>query len=118
MVNDLGLNVADNPYTKQQNSFPFLIFKLSNIKKDSFQQNFTYQYTFIVDIFSNYDGEKEILEIEEKIFDALPALYEVPGVTYIRQHSCKILDDGAVGSRRKHGVITYYIFCNGTSQEG
>lgn len=70
-----------------------------------------------IDIFSNYDGEKEILEMEKEIFDKIPQLYEIDGITYIRESDFRIMDDKSTGVVRKHGIITYTILSAGMLEE-
>ena len=82
LSNELGYNVVDNP--ERGNDFPCVLLKMGNTTRDLFHNNFRFQIKFKIDIFSNYDGEKEILEMEEAIFAAAQALYDVIGVTYVR----------------------------------
>lgn len=116
LTSTLGYSVYDNPQN-DNTTYPWIRFSLGNITRDTFQDNFVYSYHFYIDIFSNYDGEKEILEMEESIFEELQQLYEIEGVTYIRENSFKILDDKSLGPVRKHGAIKYTILCNGKIKE-
>lgn len=116
LTSDLQYRVFDTPVNSKA-KFPWVRLTLGNISRDTFQGNFVYNYTFTVDIFSDYNGEKEILEMEEEMFEALQRLYEVTGVTYVRETSFKILDDNSLGPIRKHGVIKYNILCNGDIKE-
>lgn len=112
---DLGYNVVDNP--ERGENFPCVFLKLGNTTRDIFRNNFRFQIKFKIDIFSNYDGEKEILEMEEAIFNATQALYDVVGVTYVRQSDFRILDDKSTSVMRKHGIITLSIVSTGMVEE-
>ena len=115
LSNELGYNVVDNP--ERGNDFPCVLLKMGNTTRDLFHNNFRFQIKFKIDIFSNYDGEKEILEMEEAIFAAAQALYDVIGVTYVRQSDFRILDDKSTSVVRKHGIITYTIVSTGMVEE-
>lgn len=117
LTQDLQFNVMDNPYNTKERKFPYVLLTLANINRVTYKNCFQYEYRFKVDIFSNYSGEKEILEMETAIFDKLGKLYDIPEVTYIREPSCKIMDDKTTGPVRKHGVITYVITCLGQEEE-
>ena len=112
---DLGYNVVDNP--ERGENFPCVFLKLGNTTRDIFRNNFRFQIKFKIDIFSNYDGEKEILEMESEIFDAIQSLYEIDGVTYVRQSDFRILDDKSTSVMRKHGIITLSIVSTGMVEE-
>lgn len=112
---DLGYNVVDNP--ERGENFPCVFLKLGNTTRDIFRNNFRFQIKFKIDIFSNYDGEKEILEMEEAIFNAIQSLYEIDGVTYVRQSDFRILDDKSTSVMRKHGIITLSIVSTGMVEE-
>lgn len=112
---DLGYNVVDNP--ERGENFPCVFLKLGNTTRDIFRNNFRFQIKFKIDIFSNYDGEKEILEMESAIFDAIQSLYEIDGVTYVRQSDFRILDDKSTSVMRKHGIITLSIVSTGMVEE-
>lgn len=115
LANQLGYNVIDNPYSRENNKiFPCVFLKTSNINRDIFGGNIIYNIEFTVDIFSNYNGEKEILEMEEEIANKLIDLYkEYPEITYIKQRNVVILDEKNTGAVRKHGNIKYNIVMNG-----
>lgn len=116
LASDLGYRVFDTPVDNRVRC-PWIRLTLGNISRDYFQGNFVYNYSFYVDIFSDYNGEKEILQMEENIFTHLNKLYEVDGVTYVRETSFKIIDDKSLGPVRKHGSIKYTVLCNGDIKE-
>lgn len=115
LSDELGYEVADHPNGNK--NFPCVFLKMGNATRDLFHDTFRFQIKFKIDIFSNYDGEKEILEMEEAIFNATQALYDVVGVTYVRQSDFRILDDKSTSVIRKHGIITFTIVSTGMVEE-
>lgn len=115
ILSSLGYNVVD--YPEETTTFPCVFLKLSGSKRDLFNKNFKFEMKFKIDIFSNYDGEKEIMEMQEEIFNAAQALYDVVGVTYVRESDFRILDDKSTSLVRKHGILIYTIYSAGMVQE-
>lgn len=109
IISSLGYSVVDRAQGKETDSFPCIRLKLSSLQRDFFENNFVYVLRYQVDIFSNYEGEKEILEIEQNIAQHLTELYEINGVSYVRESDFKILDDKSTSVVRKHGIISYTI---------
>lgn len=61
-----------------------------------------------LDIFSDYHGEKEILQIVDNVNSHLLEFIDAnPQVIYAAQISTHILEDKETGPVRKHGVISY-----------
>jgi len=116
LTSNLGYTVCDTP-VESRVRFPIVRLRLGNITRDTFQGNFMYCYSYYIDIFSNYNGEKEILLMEEAIYNEMQHLYEVDGVTYAREESFKIMDDKSLGPVRKHGIIKYTVYSNGAIKE-
>ena len=110
---DLEYNVTDNPYGDETKSFPYVKLTLSNTRRDKRKDAYWFNITFKIDIFSDYDGEKEILDMEEEIFEAIQKLYENDFVTYVRESGFHIMDDKSTGVLRKHGIINYTIYSGG-----
>ena len=117
LANDLQYKVADNPYTSKERTFPYVMLTLQNTQRDVYNNNFVYNIKFKVDIFSDYSGEEEILQMEGAIFNKLSKLYENEFVTYVRQSAFRIIDDKSTGSLKKHGIITYTILCAGGMED-
>ena len=113
LTDKLKYNVQDNPYEQQNKIFPCVILTLQNGKKDAYKNNYVFTTTFKIDIFSNYNGEKEILDMEHEIFEALQSLYINEFVTYVRESGFRILDDKSTAVVRKHGVLQYTIYSVG-----
>lgn len=110
---DLKYNVMDNPYNMKERTFPYVILNLQNVTRDSYKNSYQYMIKYKIDIFSNYDGEKEILEMEQAIFNHMEKLYDNEFVTYFRESSFRIMDDKSTSVTRKHGIITYTIISTG-----
>ena len=72
--------------------------------------------SFKIDIFSLYDGEQEILDMEKTIFDNIDKLYDIDSISYIKQGSFRILDDKSEGTLKKHGILTYSFFIKGIEE--
>ena len=117
LTTDLSYTVMDNPYGTQERTYPYVILTLGNVVRDAYKNAFQNQIKFKIDIFSNYNGEKEVFEMEQAIFEKINKLYEIPEVTYVRESSFKIMDDKSTEVVRKHGIITYTIITSGTYAE-
>lgn len=110
---DLGYNVTDNPYKQEPQSFPCVFLTLSSTNRDLRKKVYWFKHIFKIDIFSDYDGEKEILEMEEAIYEKMQKLYDNEYVTHMRESGFHIQDDKSTGVLRKHGVIRYTIYSGG-----
>jgi hypothetical protein len=73
---------------------------------------------FKIDIFSNYEGEKEVFEIEDNIFNNLEALYDNEYITAAYESSFKIIDDKTTGVLIKHGVLQVTVLSTGGLIDG
>lgn len=75
--------------------------------------------SIILDIFSSYKGEKEILDMVEDISDHIQQLREEnPYISTISQNNLKILQDNSIGPTLEHGVVIYqFILASGTEVE-
>ena len=116
LIKNLGYNITDNGTYKE--NFPWLRLRTNRfVSTDS--NDVRYQLcSFIVDIFSTYNGEKEILEIVEDINNHLQELRKInPYITQVSQSNLKILDDKNTGPVRKHGVAVYqFILASGLEE--
>ena len=117
LTQDLQLNVVDNPYATKERTFPYVMLTLQDVKRDVYNNNYLYSIKLKIDIFSDYSGEEEILQMESAIFNKLSKLYENEFVTYVRQSAFRIIDDKSTGSLKKHGIITYTILCAGGMED-
>ena len=105
--------IVDNAAAVEEGEYPRIQIRLSTVTRDKYQGTFQYTIRYQVHIFSDYDGEKEILNMESEIFDALEQFYEIDGVTYARESGFRILDDKSTGVFRKHGIISLTFYCTG-----
>lgn len=106
LIKEKGYNITDSAQYKEQ--FPWLMLRTNGYQSmNSFNTEISY-ITLALDIFSQYNGEKEIIEIIKDIQSILLELQnEIPQILYAFQKSAKILDDKSTGVVRKHGVIVY-----------
>lgn len=108
LVRQLGYNITDNGAYVE--NFPWLMVRLGSHYKEVAATTRTDNITLIIDIFSKYKGEKEILDIVENITDHIMELRNSnSNIIYITQKDLKIVDDKATGPVKKHGVL-YYSF--------
>lgn len=110
---ELEYNVMDNPYETEERTFPYLLLTLQDTQRERQKNNSIMKIRFKIDIFSSYSGEKEILEMESAIYNAIQQLWDNEYVTNIRQNAFRIIDDKSTGVVRKHGMITYTFTCGG-----
>ncbi len=110
---DLQYNVMDNPYNTQKRTFPYVILSLQDVSRDKIKNTYQYVIKYKIDIFSNYEGEKEILEMEQNIYNHMDKLYDNEFVTYFRESGFRIMDDKSTGVTRKHAVLYYTIYSTG-----
>ena len=106
LIKGLGYNITDNAEYKEQ--FPWLMLRTNGYRTmNSFNVNIS-SAVLVLDIFSTYSGEKEIIEIVEHIGEHLKELQDNnPDIMFAYQKSLKILDDKSTGPVRKHGVVVY-----------
>ena len=120
LQNELGYRVTDNPYQQElEEIFPTVFLTLSNANRVNVKNNgFICNFTFKIDIFSEYNGEKEIMLMEENIAALIPELMErFEYIVGVSENSFKILDDKSTSVVRKHGVILYSITAAGQYKE-
>lgn len=120
LQNELGYRVIDNPYQQElEEIFPTVFLTVSNANRVNVKNNgFICNFTFKIDIFSEYNGEKEIILMEEDIAALIPDLMErFEYIVGVSENSFKILDDKSTSVVRKHGVILYSITAAGQYKE-
>lgn len=103
---ELGYNATD--IGEYEENFPWLMLRTNGYQVlDSFNTRMS-SATLVLDIFSQYPGEKEIINIVENIGSKINNLKESnPDILYCYQKTLKILDDKSTGPVRKHGVVVY-----------
>lgn len=109
--------IVDNAAAVEEGDYPRIQIRLSTATRDKYNGAFQYTIRYQVHIFSDYDGEKEILEMEEWIFQHIEELYSIDGVTYARESGFRILDDKSTGIFRKHGIVSLTFYCTGVEEE-
>lgn len=105
-IETLGHPVRDtNTYST---TYPMITLRLSNANREEKNQIVLQKVVYVIDIFSTYNGEKEILDINDKINEKLFMLPQRnKHITAMKQQNCLILDDKETGVVRKHGVLIY-----------
>lgn len=116
LIRDLDYHITDNG--RYEENFPWLMLKLANRKCYLTYDIKFDDVTFVLDIFSTYPGEKEILEIADDILDNIEQLkQEMPEITHIFLKNMKIIDDNKTGPVRKHGVLNFsFILATGLEE--
>lgn len=117
LIKEKGYNITDTAEYKE--NFPWLMLRTNGYQVlNSFNMKMS-SATLVLDIFSQYSGEKEIIEIVE---DIQPILLELQNnnsnILFTYQKSLKILDDKVTGPVRKHGVVVYeFLMGYGITEE-
>ena len=107
MLVDLGLNVSDNRNFEEGES-PWMMLRTNGYQRVQSIGLSASKITLVLDIFSQYNGEREIIKVIDKVASNLePFILQHPEVLYCFQKTVKILDDKTTGPVRKHGVISY-----------
>ena len=104
---ELGFNISDNR-NFEEGSSPWMMLRTNGYQRvQSFGLSAS-KITLVLDIFSQYNGEREIIKVIDKIAENLePFILQHSEVLYCFQKTVKILDDKATGPVRKHGVVSY-----------
>lgn len=107
LVEELGLNVRDNRNFEDGES-PWLLLRTNGYQRVHSLGVRMSKITLVLDVFSQYSGEREIIQIVDKVADSIDGfLAQHPEVLFCHQRTVKILDDKSTGVVRKHGVIAY-----------
>lgn len=107
MLMGLGYKVSDNRQFEEGSS-PWLVLRSNGYQRVHCIGLRMSKITLVLDVFSQYNGEREIILVVDKIADCLEEfLAEHPEVLFCHQKTMKILDDKTTGPVRKHGVISY-----------
>ena len=107
MLVELGFNISDNR-NFEEGSSPWMMLRTNGYQRvQSFGLSAS-KITLVLDIFSEYNGEKEIIKAIDKVAENLePFILQHPEILYCFQQTVKILDDKSTGPVRKHGVVSY-----------
>ena len=105
-IDALGYHVRDN--NTYSNTYPMITLRLSNANREQKNHVVLQKVVYVIDIFSTYNGEKEIFDINDKINEKLFMLPQRnKHIASMKQQNCLILDDKETGVVRKHGVLIY-----------
>lgn len=89
-------------------AFPQVFLRTSNIKRIYYQGVSAINVSFTLDLFSKYSGEKEILDLEQKISTIARNLVDTNDfIMGMGLRSCLIQDDDSTGINIKHGILIY-----------
>lgn len=97
--------------------FPQVLLRLGTARRDNIKGTFLNTLRFKIDIFSEYDGESELYDMEENIYNAMSELYQFEHVIRVQESSFRILDDKSTGVKMKHGILNYLVMICGTEEE-
>ena len=116
LVRELGYNITDNGAYVE--NFPWLMVRLGAYSREDIMDARIDNITLIIDVFSKYKGEKEILDIAENITNHIQEIKtDNPSIIFIWQKDLKILDDNSTGPVKKHGVLAYSFLLSSTLGE-
>lgn len=117
LIRGLGYNITDTGAYREQ--FPWLMIRTGRFAVSQSRDVRREEIILMVDVFSSYPGEKEIVAIAEDIAAHIEELRTaIPEITTLAQTGLKILDDKATGPVRKHGVLSYQFILTFGLQEG
>ena len=115
-LNHLGYQVADNGIYREE--FPYLMVRTTGFDFVESSDTRISAITLTLDIFSTYNGEKEIINISEDILEHLQEMRKNnKDITMVSQSGMKIIGDRETGPVRKHGIISYnFIVTSGLKE--
>jgi hypothetical protein len=98
--------LRDNPPQSPKQSY--VLYRISNGSGSNYKRGAKQSITYLTfDIFSVYDGEKEVLEIKDKIDEAMNNLYSLDKISYFTLSAFNIINEES--PVKKHGILTYRI---------
>jgi hypothetical protein len=116
LIQKLGYHITDSGEYKEL--FPWLMLRTDGHQISQSFDTTTETVSFMLDVYSTYSGEKEILEIIENINRNIVYLRETnPYIISANQQSARIIDDNGTGPIRKHGVIRYTFLLTYSAKE-
>lgn len=116
LVKSLGYNITDNGAYVEK--FPWLMARLGAYQRIDMRDVRADAITIVIDIFSTYKGEKEILDIAEHITNHIWELRnDNPAIMFVAQKDLKIIDDNKTGPVKKHAILSYQFFLSTTLGE-
>ena len=116
LVKSLGYNITDNGAYVEK--FPWLMARLGAYQRIDVRDTRADAITIVIDIFSTYKGEKEILDIAENITNHIWELRnDNPAIMFVAQKDLKIMDDKKTGPVKKHAILCYQFLLSTTLGE-
>lgn len=110
-LKELGYKVSDNGTYRED--FPWLLVRTSNANVQQASNISVERAGITVDIFSTYNGEKEILNITQDITNHLWDFQQrFPAITFAQLKQLRMIDDKSTGPVRKHGVAVFDFILN------
>lgn len=107
-LKSLSIPIKDNP-TQERKQIPYGILKTINVIPENRKNYMKNNWLLRLDVFSNYKGEKEILDYyNNEIVPKVKELMKADEITYINT-TCQIIDDKETGPVKKHGVISISV---------
>lgn len=98
--------LKDSPPQTPKKSY--VLYRISNGFDTNFKRGAKQSVTYITfDIFSVYDGEKEVIELKGKIDEAMEKIYTLDETSYFTLSAFNIINEE--GPVKKHGILTYRI---------
>lgn len=115
LITELGYLVVDN---RDKQQFPCILLRTSNHRRIDAYDTRIDEISIVLDIFSSYKGEKEIIDIVDNISNNIQQLrIDNPNITAISQNSLKILQDKSIGPTLEHGIVVYqFILASGLKE--
>ena len=115
LLHSLHYNVDDTG--TYRDGYPWIKISISSIFNATTRYVHQRKVVIKLDIFSAYNGEKEILDILENIENAAQNdWFESPNIETWQFDRCQIIDDQETGPCRKHGIAFYtFTFTEGSS---
>lgn len=102
---DAGVSMTDN-WSFESGEFPRAMLRLSNARRLTYRNTQIETISFTLDVFSKYAGEKEVIDIVEKVTDLFEAIDDAK-IMGVQLTSFHILDDKEKGPVQKHGVAVF-----------
>lgn len=100
------MEITDNPYVKK--NIPSGLLSLITLKENDFKNCSQKYWLLRLDLFSEYKGEKEIIETYESVKRLLQQL-RIDKVVDTVNFSLTIMDDDETGPFQKHGIVSIYV---------
>lgn len=99
-------DLRDNPPKEVKKSY--VLYRISNGFSTPYKLDCEQDTTYLTfDIFSVYDGEKEVLDIKDIIKKNIKCLYELGEVSYVTMSAFNIINEE--NPVKKHGILTFRI---------